>query len=35
VPVIPAIQGCINKRMVVQAGLGIKEDPISKIIKTK
>jgi hypothetical protein len=33
--VIPATKGSINKMLVVQAGLGIKQDPISKITSAK
>jgi hypothetical protein len=33
VPIIPATQGSTNRWIVVQAGLGINEDPTSKIIK--
>jgi hypothetical protein len=31
----PAIAGSINRRTVVQAGLGKKRDPISKITRAK
>jgi hypothetical protein len=34
-PVIPATQESTNGSVVVRAGLGIKGDPISKIINTK
>jgi hypothetical protein len=34
-PVIPAMQGSTNRRTVVQGSPGIKQDPISKIIKAK
>jgi hypothetical protein len=34
-PVIAAMKGSTNRRIVVQAGLGIKQDPISKITNTK
>jgi hypothetical protein len=30
-PVIPAMSGSINRSIVVHAGLGIKQDPVSKI----
>jgi hypothetical protein len=29
------VQECINRRIKVQAGSGIKQDPTSKIIKVK
>jgi hypothetical protein len=29
------VQGSTNKRIMVQAGLGVKRDPISKITKDK
>jgi hypothetical protein len=35
VPVISAIQGSINKSIVVQDSLGIKQDAISKVMNTK
>jgi hypothetical protein len=35
VPVISALQGNPNKRVIVQASLGIKGDPISKITNTR
>jgi hypothetical protein len=35
VPVIPAIQRSINRRIEVQASLGIKQFSISKIISVK
>jgi hypothetical protein len=31
VPVIPATWGSTNRKIAVQAGLGIKQDPLSKI----
>jgi hypothetical protein len=33
--VIPAMQGSINRKIVVQAGLGKKRDPISKITRAE
>jgi hypothetical protein len=33
--VIPSYTGNTNRRIVVQAGPGIKQDPISKITNTK
>jgi hypothetical protein len=35
VPVIPATWGSTNRRIMVQTGLSIKQDCISKITKTK
>jgi hypothetical protein len=32
---IPAVLGCTSRRITVQAGRGIKQDPISKITSTK
>jgi hypothetical protein len=29
--VIPAVEGRTNRRIVVQAGLSLRQDPISKI----
>jgi hypothetical protein len=34
-PVIPVTQGSTNRRIVVQASLGIQGDPILKITNTK
>jgi hypothetical protein len=34
-PVISATQGSTNRSMVVQASLGIKQDPISNITKAQ
>jgi hypothetical protein len=34
-PVILAMQGSTNRRIMVQSGPGIKRDPISKITNTK
>jgi hypothetical protein len=35
VPIIPAMAGSVNRRLMVQAGLGKKRHPISKIIRAK
>jgi hypothetical protein len=34
-PVISAIAGSINRKILVQASLGKKQDPISKITREK
>jgi hypothetical protein len=34
-PVIPAMQGSVNRRIAVQDGLGIKRDPVPKITNAK
>jgi hypothetical protein len=34
-PIFTAIQGSINRKVVVQASSGIKQDPVSKIPNTK
>jgi hypothetical protein len=34
-PVIPAMQGSVNRKNIIQAGLGKKWDPVSTITRAK